>query len=648
MTTRLTKINGMPSGNDYWYLGWIGRLFNNTIVNGEKVIEARVSPMQYITDQRYIKKGQIDWRKSTSVYISIAALPYLEMGSIWQKGKIVSSQNIIDEKITLNFSKSNTSIIKAHDLWFPKLESQSGNDKSKLLNSPIFKISSPDQNKTFYIPTFEVFRFFYGINSPFIRNIFEPNLNINVNQFGIFSKFIKSIKRGNWSTSKQKYDYISVDLTKYAYNLDAPILVKYALSPIAKEELARVIKSIAAQSNQDPDSIFITARPPFDDNATLSMSTRPLPFLGDNHFLVEKILHCEHRRTFDLLYFDRENNSKKADGDMLRPYGNDFITDYKTEIDHKDKTKSITSKKYSNTKISTTHLKCQSDRFSELNDITIVEIPKEKQTHHANPNALIAEEPDYNDITANQNRDQNSTTGLVDFMQDDQKEDEKQKLTLFNTLDVLIEMEKLYSELKVNIIPCRVENKNLIVIDNTLLNNVPIFRTRKYNLVRKWCLNENGFHKYRLILSAHIKFNCFNVYLLDVERLLPSDSLSAILVSKISNPEDELETSDLEKLIKMMEDCSGSPRWPHDEDIDHLDTKRFNHSLKFQDSPIDAAKHLFQVLSSFLEQNRHIIPLGQNYFESIETARYETNNMPNEPLSDEELHYYQNIDYSTS
>jgi hypothetical protein len=305
----IPPIKEFPDDGRIWRIDWLGRLLRNPNIPDEPLIEVLISPLKEDTILRPRDLVSIDAveREQRSIYVGTGQLPYLKIGSLWQKrrcrgalaGEIHDAKNVVISQDTVQVIKADQQVSSGY--LIPGKFYYLG----KGLASFCLAVRYESNDCGLIIPAIEILRFYYATSSTLSRALFTGAVWDSVDP-------LLDVKGCSLNDSTAR-----LSLNKRAFDSDCWTMARLLFAPEAKGCVERLWTGIVRQHTRD-EPITPTASFPFSGKTNLKARVKPIQS-GDGVWkkLVLGIERCSAPFPCTEMIIERIYDNRKATGNDL-------------------------------------------------------------------------------------------------------------------------------------------------------------------------------------------------------------------------------------------------------------------------------------------------------------------------------------------
>ena len=233
MAELVYAIDDFPDDDRLWRIEWIGGVGYNTSVPSEPLIDVSLAQLPKGERNPLSGRARSSQVEKRTVKIGVGLLPYIWIGSVWQKGRPVTT-NLSAYRRHLSIDTTSFRMVA--------LGVAANRDNAIPRNSYLFGASWPhvcrtllaalEQNGDPYavmVPTGEIIRFYYGPSTRLAQALFwgEYHNLFNADRSGVFEEGV-----------------VRVHLRRWLENEDAWTLARYICSPLMQREVSELYRRL--------------------------------------------------------------------------------------------------------------------------------------------------------------------------------------------------------------------------------------------------------------------------------------------------------------------------------------------------------------------------------------------------------------------
>ena len=302
-------IDGFPDDDLLWRIEWLGGVGYNTSVPSEPQIDVSLAQLPKGERNPLSVRARSSQVEKRTVKIGVGLLPYIWIGSVWQKRRPVMT-NLAAYRSRVSIDTTSFRMVA--------LGMATSLDNAIPRNSYLFGASWPhvcrtllaavEQNGDPYavmVPTAEIIRFYYGPSTRLAQALFwgEYHNMFNADRSGVFAGGV-----------------VRVHLRRWLEDEDAWTLARYICSPLMQGEVSELYRNLqvyqinSANLIPQPDQVLRCGFPFAGPTTLQGVFLRlpgPMPE-GPPRWLVLRIERCSAPFPFDQVIVDRDNSSARG------------------------------------------------------------------------------------------------------------------------------------------------------------------------------------------------------------------------------------------------------------------------------------------------------------------------------------------------
>lgn len=294
-------IQEFPAGERIWRVDFLGGLERNPAIPDEPTVQVIISPLRDSSlrdsDKLASVNAVIDDKRKV-IRIGVGQLPYLKIGSLWQKGRLLQYSAGTERVYNITIDKTQR-LFMAHRLvdggqLIPPLCHKIGVKGGKAFCVTLEYDGDP---QGIIIPAIEVLRFYYAVSTPLARAIFMgdffQNLNAIIDPHHCADNFEASI--------------LVLKLRRVIHDIEGWLIGRMLYAPEARQCLKNLRASMVSQSTKGHTALYLPAKFPFSGSTHLTVRGKPIQADdGRWRFLVFSLERCTAPFPFERLIVDRE------------------------------------------------------------------------------------------------------------------------------------------------------------------------------------------------------------------------------------------------------------------------------------------------------------------------------------------------------
>jgi hypothetical protein len=302
-------IDGFPDDDRLWRIEWIGGVGYNTSVPSEPQIDVSLAQLPKGEKNPLSARARSSQVEKRMVKIGVGLLPYIWIGSVWQKRRPVMtnlaayrSRVSID---TTSFRMVSLDMAANRDNVIPRSSYLFGASWPHVCRTLLAAVEQNGDPYAVMVPTAEIIRFYYGPSTRLAQALFwgEYHNMFNADRSGIFEGGV-----------------VRVHLRRWLEDEDAWTLARYICSPLMQGEVSELYRNLqvyqinSASLIPQPDQVLRCSFP-FAGPTTLQGVFLRLPGAmpeGPPRWLVLRIERCSAPFPFDQVIVDRDNSSARG------------------------------------------------------------------------------------------------------------------------------------------------------------------------------------------------------------------------------------------------------------------------------------------------------------------------------------------------
>jgi hypothetical protein len=302
-------IDAFPDDDLLWRIEWIGGVGYNTSVPSEPQIDVCLAQLPKGEKNPLSARARSSQVEKRTVKIGVGLLPYVWIGSVWQKRRpVITNLSAYRGRVSIDATSLRMvalGMATSRDNAIPRSSYLFGASWPNVCRTLLVAVEQDGDPYAVMVPTAEIIRFYYGPSTRLAQALFwgEYHNMFNADRSGVFKEGV-----------------VRVHLRRWLEDEDSWTLARYICSPLMQSEVSELYRNLQVYQINSPNLI---SRPdqalrcgfPFAGPTTIQGICLRLPGPtpeGPPRWLVLRIERCSAPFPFDLVIVDRDNSSARG------------------------------------------------------------------------------------------------------------------------------------------------------------------------------------------------------------------------------------------------------------------------------------------------------------------------------------------------
>src|ERR1700746_4020714 len=299
-------IDAFPDDDLLWRIEWIGGVGYNTSIPGEPQIDVCLAQLPKDEKNPLSARARSSQVEKRTVNIGVGLLPYVWIGSLWQKRRpVITNLSAYRGRVSIDATSLRMvalGMATSRDNAIPRSSYLFGASWPNVCRTLLVAVEQDGDPYAVMVPTAEIIRFYYGPSTRLAQALFwgEYHNMFNADRSGVFKEGV-----------------VRVHLRRWLEDEDAWTLARYICSPLMQSEVSELYRNLQVYQINSPNLIpqpdqVLRCGFPFAGPTTLQgvflRLPGPMPE-GPPRWLVLRIERCSAPFPFDQVIVDRDNSS---------------------------------------------------------------------------------------------------------------------------------------------------------------------------------------------------------------------------------------------------------------------------------------------------------------------------------------------------
>ncbi len=527
MSSELLKLSYFPDDGRIWRVEWVYDIKYNLAVPSESTFVALIAPFRpevqqeyklgaYTKDRCFYKNGDVDKTESKEVTIGVGQSPLIDIGSLWQNGRLVNSNVGVKDTFELIIDDAHVQYHPGYHKYkyngseIPALpySQQNMENKGRIVNCAYVHYN--DDPYHFIIPAHVLINFYLCTSTSLAHVVYNGSIANSANTE------IYKPEKSSFSIEKSIF---SIYLRMKMHDHDAWVLSRSFCTKAGYKAARIVHDSLMVQNVKGNKYLFPKSVFPFIGPTNLTLCYKPIFCKDTDSYkkLVYSIYHCTADFPFKRVQVIRDATGADEETDISEEEKKPFQANNKNK---KPSNSPMSSSEEPSNATQNNAIDKPENRFGFTEDKSI-EKPLKDQCLYKSSKAQMLD-----DINTKQ---QGTGQGAWGLSETSKASINSKRVPLDSSFETFVEaISKLneYEDFKASIRPSTEQTKV-----------IPLIKPGKY---RQWSYLDSGAASRRAVIIADIEYKSRNFCLLDFKfRSKESYSRAIISRSDFLMPSDE-------------------------------------------------------------------------------------------------------------
>src|SRR6266436_3742134 len=237
-------IDAFPDDDLLWRIEWIGGVGYNTSVPSEPQIDVCLAQLPKGEKNPLSARARSSQVEKRTVKIGVGLLPYVWIGSVWQKRRpVITNLSAYRGRVSIDATSLRMvalGMATSRDNAIPRSSYLFGASWPNVCRTLLVAVEQDGDPYAVMVPTAEIIRFYYGPSTRLAQALFwgEYHNMFNADRSGIF-----------------KEGMVRVHLRRWLEDEDSWTLARYICSPLMQSEVSELYRNLQVYQINPPNLI---------------------------------------------------------------------------------------------------------------------------------------------------------------------------------------------------------------------------------------------------------------------------------------------------------------------------------------------------------------------------------------------------------
>ena len=237
-------IDAFPDDDLLWRIEWIGGVGYNTSVPSEPQIDVCLAQLPKGEKNPLSARARSSQVEKRTVKIGVGLLPYVWIGSVWQKRRpVITNLSAYRGRVSIDATSLRMvalGMATSRDNAIPRSSYLFGASWPNVCRTLLVAVEQDGDPYAVMVPTAEIIRFYYGPSTRLAQALFwgEYHNMFNADRSGVFKEGV-----------------VRVHLRRWLEDEDSWTLARYICSPLMQSEVSELYRNLQVYQINSPNFI---------------------------------------------------------------------------------------------------------------------------------------------------------------------------------------------------------------------------------------------------------------------------------------------------------------------------------------------------------------------------------------------------------